>query len=229
MLLAKLPLTAAKLTAAIFCTDFVVMLAMNTLQLKTCLLPILYGGCLLVAGCSIFRAQIILDAHQSYLSTNELKWLVSMVFVLALLCAGVRFPYLLEGRLHHLVGPLASDDNWHIQEINSLVNSLRYPARFSLAPTQYFSLYYAPWMMIAALYLAVPIHGFTIKAAFAIGCAIYQILFSLTFLHIGISIAQSRRHLYWAIYLVGFWAGIASLFALLHPLQDSTWWMVSFG
>ena len=136
---------------------------------------------------------------------------------------------MLEGYLHHLVGAVVYDDTWHFQEINSLVHSVRYPAQCSLVPSRYFSLYYAPWMMIAAIYLAVPLHGFTIKAAFAIGCAIYQFLLCMTLLYIGISRAQSRKQLYWAIYLIACWAGVESFFSAMYYLGRNLVWLRASG
>jgi hypothetical protein len=97
-------------------------------------------------------------------------------------------------------------------------------------PDRYFSLYYAPWMLISALYLALPVDGFTIKAAFAVGYAIYEVLLCLTLLHLGLCRACSRKQLCWAIYLIGCWTGISSLAALLHPLQGYSWaWTLALG
>ena len=93
--------------------------------------------------------------------------------------------------------PVVYHDTWHFPEISSLVIFIRYPAQYSLMPGQYFSLYYAPGMLMAAMYLAVPLHGFTIKIAFAIGCAVYQVLVGMTLLYVGLNRANSRRHFYW--------------------------------
>jgi hypothetical protein len=80
-------------------------------------------------------------------------------------------------------------------------------------------------MMIAAIYLAIPLHGFTIKAAFAIGCAIYQFLLCMTLLYVGISRAQSRKQLYWAVYLIACWAGIESFFSAMYYLRRNLVWL----
>lgn len=202
------------------------MLLMNVFRLYTHWLPVLFFGLLAIAGVCIFRSRLVPQNAPRHLSAKELRWLALLALGLGVLFACVRLPYLLEGHLGHLVGPVVYDDTWHFQEINSLVNSGRYPAQCSLIPTHYFSFYYAPWMLIAALYLAFPIDGFTIKAAFAIGCAIYQILICLALLHIAISRARSRRQLYWAIYLICFWAGMESLFSLLYYADHNPSWML---
>lgn len=230
MQLRKLPGWAAKLACAVFCADFLTMLLMNIFRLYTHWLPVLFFALLLAAGFWAFRSGMLPVGERNYMPPKEQSLLVLLFLGAALLFSGMRFSYLMEGHLHHLVAPIVSDDIWHFQEINSLVNSARYPAHYNLIPGRYFSLYYAPWMLIAALYLALPVDGFTIKAAFAVGYAIYEVLLCLTLLYIGLARARSRRHLYWAIYLIGCWAGISSLFALLHPLQGYGWaWTMNLG
>ncbi len=200
------------------------MLLMNILRLYTHWLPILFFISLIATGVFIFRSHLMLTHEPDYLSRKQQLFLVAATLAIGILFAGVRAPYLLESHLHHLVGPVVYDDTWHFEEINSLVNSARYPAQCSLIPNHYFSFYYAPWMLIAALYLAIPVDGFTIKMAFAIGCAIYQILICLTLLHIAMSRARTRTHLYWAMYLTGFWAGMESIFSLMYYVRRDGWW-----
>lgn len=202
------------------------MLSMNVLRLYTHWLPVLFGGWLLIAITWIFDGRLVPSTVSSDVTDKDRLWLAWLALSVGILFACARIPYLLEGTLHHLVGPVVYDDTWHFQEINSLVNSIRYPAQCSLIPSRYFSFYYAPWMAIAALYLAFPIHGFTIKMSFAIGCAIYQILMCLALLHIGLFHARNRRQLYWAIYIIAFWAGMESLFALLYYSTRNPGWML---
>ncbi|MGB8478091.1 MAG: hypothetical protein WCE63_04520 [Acidobacteriaceae bacterium] len=229
MNLCKISAVAAKIACAVFCADFVTMLLMNTLRLYTHWLPVIFFVALAAGVTWIFRSNLVPVSQPDYLSTQDQRLLLLGMVGLCVVFAGLRLPYVLEGAFHHLVGPVVYDDTWHFPEINSLVNSIRYPAQYSLMPGQYFSLYYAPWMMIAALYLAIPLHGFTIKVAFAIGCAVYQALVGLTLLYVGLNRANSRRHFFWALYLIGFWAGIASLFALIVPFQHNSFWMACFG
>ena len=224
MQFSKLSEHAAKIVCAIFCADFVAMLLMNTGRLYVHWLPVLFFASVAMFGVWIFRSEIFPETAASYLTTSERRSIVLVVLWAALLIAGIRLPYLMEGHLHHLVGPVVYDDTWHFQEINSLVHSIRYPAQCSLIPDRYFSFYYAPWMMIAAIYLALPLHGFTIKAAFAIGCAIYQILLCLTLLYIGLARSRSRRQIFAAVYLVAFWSGVDSISTLMYYLTRRTWW-----
>ncbi len=201
------------------------MFLMNVARLNTYWLPYLFFGLFGAVTIAIFRVQPIASIYPAYLSATQQRRLTLLVLFVAFLLAAARLPYLMEGYLHHLVGPVVYDDTWHFQEINSLVHSVRYPAQCSLVPNRYFSLYYAPWMMIAAIYLAIPLHGFTIKAAFAVGCAIYQILFLLTLLCVGATRGRSRKHLYWAIYLIAGWAGIESFFSVMYYLRRNLVWL----
>ncbi len=219
------PAHAARIGCAVFTADFLTMFLMNVARLDTDWLPYLFFGLFGAAAFAIFRAQRIPSIHPAYLSITHQRRLTLMVLLVVFLLAAARLPYLLEGRLHHLVGPVVYDDTWHFQEINSLVHSVRYPAQCSLVPNRYFSLYYAPWMMIAALYLAIPLHGFTMKAAFAIGCAIYQFLLCMTLLYVGISRSRSRKQLYWAIYLIACWAGTESFFSAMYYVRRNLVWL----
>jgi hypothetical protein len=219
------PAYAARIGCAAFTADFLTMFLMNVARLDTEWLPYLFFGLFGMAAFAIFRARWIPSIHPAYLSIPQQRRLSMLVLFVVFLLAAARLPYLLEGHLHHLVGAVVYDDTWHFQEINSLVHSARYPAQCSLVPNRYFSLYYAPWMMIAAIYLALPLHGFTIKAAFAIGCAIYQFLLCMTLLYVGISRAQSRKQLYWAIYLIACWAGIESFFSAMYYLRRDLVWL----
>ena len=223
------PEYAARIGCAVFTADFVTMFLMNVARLDTDWLPYLFFGLFGAAAFAIFRARRIPSIQAGYLSMPQRRRLTLLVLIIVFLLAAARLPYLLEGHLHHLVGAVVYDDTWHFQEINSLVHSVRYPAQCSLVPSRYFSLYYAPWMMIAAIYLALSIHGFTIKAAFAIGCAIYQFLLCMTLLYIGISRAQSRKQLYWAIYLIACWAGVESFFSAMYYLGRNLVWLRASG
>jgi hypothetical protein len=222
-----IPAFAARLGASVFCADFLTMLLMNVARLKTAWLPVVFFGFFAIAALLAFRSHLVPSIQTSYLSIVQRRRLTLLVLSIVVLLAATRLPYLLEGHLHHLVGPVVYDDTWHFQEINSLAHSAQYPAHCSLIPTRYFSLYYAPWMMIVAIYLAIPVHGFTIKAAFAIGCAIYQFLLCMTLLYIGTSRAKSRKQLYWAIYLIACWAGTESFFSAMYYLRRNPAWLLA--
>ena len=222
-----LPVYATQVCAAVFIADFLTMLVMNVARLNTTWLPFIFFAIFGIAATTVVRSRLVLPIRLTYLAPAQCRRLVWLALLITALLAAARLPYLLEGHLHHLVGAVLYDDTWHFQEINSLAHSAQYPAHCSLIPSRYFSLYYAPWMMIVAIYLAIPLHGFTIKAAFAIGCAIYQFLLCMTLLYLGISRARSRKQLYWAIYLVVLWAGTESFFSAMYYLRRSSAWLLA--
>lgn len=222
-----LPAYATRIGCAVFCADFLTMLLMNVARLRTHWLPFLFFGLLGAMTWWMFHACFLPPIRSTYLSIPRQRCLTLLALAAAFLLAAARLPYLMEGHLHHLVGSVIYDDTWHFQEINSLVHSVRYPAHCSLIPNRYFSLYYAPWMAIAAMYLAIPIHGFTIKAAFAIGCAIYQVLLCLTLLYLVTARAHSVKHLYWAMYLIACWAGMESFFSAMYYLLQNPAWLLA--
>jgi hypothetical protein len=221
-----LPTYAARVGAAVFCADFLTMFLMNVARVHTYWLPFVFFGLFGTAVFFLFHKPLVTSIEPTYLSITQRRRLTLLVLSVTVLMAAARLPYLLEGHLHHLVGSVVYDDTWHFQEINSLAHSAQYPAHCSLIPTRYFSLYYAPWMMIVAIYLAIPLHGFTIKAAFAVGCAIYQFLLCMTLLYVGIARGQSRKQLYWAIYLIACWAGMESFVAAMYYLRRSPSWLL---
>ena len=229
MVLKQVPTYASRLLCAFFCANFLTMLAMNAGRVYTHWLPFLYFLALAAVSFPVFNGNLIPPVHADHLPMQKQRQLTILALVAACFLACVRLPYLMEGLFHHAIGPIVYDDTWHFQEINSLVHSVRYPAQCSLIQNRYFSLYYAPWMLIAALYLAIPVKGFTIKAAFAIGCAIYQLLICLTLLYIGFMRARSLRQLYWAIYITACWAGLESIFSLMYYLQRNPQWLLESG
>ena len=222
-----LPAYAARLCAVVFCADFLTMFLMNVARLRTAWLPLIFFGFFAIAAFLLFRNRLVPSLQPTYISIEQRRRLTLLALLVVVLLAATRLPYLLEGHLHHLVGSVVYDDTWHFQEINSLAHSAQYPAHCSLIPNRYFSLYYAPWMMIVAIYLAIPVHGFTIKAAFAIGCAIYQLLLCMSLLYIGIARGRSRKQLYWAIYLIACWAGTESFFAAMYYLRRNPGWLLA--
>ena len=144
-----LPAYAAQVCAAVFCADFLTMFLMNVARLKTVWLPTIFLGFFAIAALLVFRHRLVPSAEPTSFIAQRRR-LTLLALLITVLLAATRLPYLLEGHLHHLVGPVVYDDTWHFQEINSLAHSAQYPAHCSLIPTRYFSLYYAPWMMIVA-------------------------------------------------------------------------------
>ena len=226
--LISLPATAFRTLLAIFCTNFATMLAMNVFKLASGLQPWVYFPLLALLWWAAGSATPQTTRLTELLPQREAIWLVCGVLVMGVLYASVRFQYPLEPVLHRLALGI-EDDASHTQELNSLIHSLHYPAQSSFTLSDYFSMYYAAWMLPVALYRALSFAFVTFKTVLFLGNAIYAILFPLALSYIVFESAQSRRQIYWAIYLGGFWCGLDWLMILTHPLVPNAFWLMKLG
>jgi hypothetical protein len=60
-------------------------------------------------------------------------------------------PYTYQYVFGELTGAATWDDNWHLQELASLVTTPSFPPRLNFAPDFYLHFYYLPWIPAAAL------------------------------------------------------------------------------
>jgi hypothetical protein len=211
---------AQRLTLAIFGADFLTMLAMNCLRLRPSATPwIFFPATALFFTLSRSCCSVEL---QPRLSPAYVRRLICAAIAFGGLCAAVRWAYVAEP-FRHQISAAVGDDLWHIQELNSLVNSPRYPAGSSFVPANYLSFYYASWMPAVALYFALPFHFFTLSTALFAVNALYDLLLPLTLLGIALPLAKSRRQMNWAIYLVALWSGVQSLYSVQQPFHDDSW------
>lgn len=140
-------------------------------------------------------------------------------------------PYAWQYAAGVLVAPVTWDDNWHFQEVASLVNAERFPPRLNFAPEAYFHFYYVAWVPAAAI-------SALIKTA--TGVPMIKLGYGLGALLLNLAIAWSLiiaiRHLVprqgrgWALgALLIAGAAVDGLFALrylvvLGHLQHAEWW-----
>ena len=228
MLLASLPKIAFRTVLAIFCANFITMLVMNVFKLPASVQPWLYFPLVVVFWWTAARFISKTSRLTELIPKREATWLICGVLVMGVLYASVRFQYPLEPVMHRLALGL-EDDASHTQELNSLINSQHYPAQSSFTLTNYFSLYYAAWMLPVALYKALPFAVPTFKIALFLTNAVYAILFPLALFYIVAESAQSRRQVYWALYLGGFWSGLDVLTNVKHPLVPYAFWPMRLG
>jgi len=218
--------TMQRLTVALFCADMATMLALNLLHLPAHLTPWIF-----LPAVAIFFLLTPSSAQLSatpLFSTKEVRNLTLFALLFGLAMAAVRVGYLAEPFTHRLTF-LVGDDPWHLQELNSLVNTPGYPAQSSFDPRHYLSFYYAPWMAAVAFYFAVPLHAVTLKTALFAVNALYEVLLPLALLDLALRAARTRLHLRWAIYLVALWSGLQSVAAVLRPLEHNSWWMLRYA
>lgn len=117
---------------------------MNALALPGSLLPfVLTIICIL---CAVAFRKLDVEKIDKRLTPFEygLLGLAGVVGVARLI------PYTLQYVDHSLAGAVNFDDNWHFQELASLVNSERFPPRLNFHPDAYLHFYYLPWIPAAA-------------------------------------------------------------------------------
>ncbi len=198
---------------------------MTLLQLSGAVLPVVFVVVLAAAGWGLGRLGF--DWRQPKLEGWE-KALVGFAAAVALLRLG---PYAYQYIAGVLVAPITWDDNWHFQEVASLVNAERYPPRLNFKPDSYFHFYYVPWVPAAAL-------ASVFKSV--TGMAMIKLAYALGALGLCLSIAWvlivAIRHLvapegrpFAMAGLVIAGAGVDGLFAIRHfvalghPLH-AEWW-----
>ncbi len=228
MYLISLPRIAFRTLVAIFCANFATMLAMNVFRLAAGLQPWIYFSLLALLWWATAWVTPRTMRIREILPHREATWLVCGVLVMGLLYASVRFQYPLEPVMHRLALGI-EDDASHTQELNSLINSQHYPAQSSFTLSDYFSMYYAAWMLPVALYRVLYFGFVTFKTVLFLGNAIYAILFPLALCYIVSEAAHNRRQIYWAIYLGGFWCGLDWLMMIAHPLVPAGFWLMKLG
>ncbi|NVO16844.1 MAG: hypothetical protein HXX10_22700 [Rhodoplanes sp.] len=140
-MLARSALAALALLAASVCTAAV----MTALRLPTGLLPPVFA-LLLVAGAVAFsRLPLVADASGP-------RWFEGALIGWAALIQLVRLvPYTAQYVTGHLGAAVNYDDNWHFQELASLVHGARFPPLLNYQPDTHLHFYYVAWMPAAAL------------------------------------------------------------------------------
>ncbi|MDR3764232.1 MAG: hypothetical protein P4M01_09080 [Acidobacteriota bacterium] len=223
----RILLFAMRAALALYLSDILSMAVMNAGCLPTAALPWIYAF-LLAAAWLLTRRLTLPERHADGIGLRQIRNLTLGAIVFSLLLAGLRAGYLLEVPLHRLV-PVLGDDLWHIPELSSLVNSTGYPAESSLQPGMYFSMYYASWMLPAALYKALPLSGVTIKAVLFAANLIYLLAGNLALLYMAVHAAKTRRQLNWSVYLTLLWAGPVSLISIVNFWHHNGWWLNHLG
>lgn len=219
-----------KAASVLFTANIVTMLAMNTLVLRSKWFALVYAMALMLAMVLV-RAARLPAGGESELALSRtdkrILWIGGLVLFLAY--ALPRAGYLAECGLGYVVDPVCWDDRWHFLELNSLVNSPRYPAISAIDPRKYLSFYYAPWMLVVFIHQLVPFGWMTIKAAYFVGYSIYIALtLGLVFYAIA-RLAASRRRFWFLLYTIVLYAGAESVLAVIDPADHHEWWMRQYG
>src|SRR5690349_18635693 len=202
------------------------MLVMNACALPAALfLPVYISG--LAAGWLLVRAAGLEPAVNASLrfSPRHRRFIIAGYLVLALLYVLPRSGYLFEGLFGYATDAVCWDDYWHLQELNSLVNALRFPVVSSFQPGAYLSHYYCVWMLPVFLYKILPFGAMTIKVALFLAHLVYALLVLASAGYLAVLVSRTRNQFFWLHYLVLLCSGAGSLLVLLRPLVSHKWWM----
>ncbi len=167
-----------RLLVQLQCANVLALTLMNAFALRTGYLAIVFV--LSFIGIhwvlrNLLRAESFPPSPLEFSPKEKLGLAIAALLVVFFLAAP-RCLYLFEPQLGIALDPVSADDNWHIQEINSLVHSPRHPPVSSFDSTRYLSFYYAPWMFVAAIYQLLPLPWMTLKVAYSLGCCVYILL-----------------------------------------------------
>lgn len=221
-----------RLLVQLQCANVLTLTLMNAFTLRTGALAFLFILSFLAMHWvlqNLLRAESLPRPPLQF-SIREKTGLAIAALAVVFFLAGPRCLYLLEPQFGIALDPVSADDNWHIQEINSLVHSPRHPPVSSFDSTRYLSFYYAPWIFVAAIYQLLPLSWMTIKATYSLACCVYILLIVHLVLLSALLFCRNKRHFYLFVTLVLFYAGGESFFTFTRPLFHSEWWIAeSFG
>ena len=198
---------------------------MTLMQLSSAALPVVFVVVLAAVAWGLGRLDF--DWRQPKLEAWE-KALIGFAAAVALLRLA---PYAYQYLAGVLVAPITWDDNWHFQEVASLVNAERYPPRLNFNPDSYFHFYYVPWVPAAALAsLLQSLTGLAmIKLAYALGALglCLAIAWGLIVAIRHLVPRDGRRWTMAALLIAG--AAVDGLFAIRHFValghpMHAEWW-----
>jgi hypothetical protein len=203
---------------------------MSFFGLAVARMAVVYVLALTMGGVLFRRANIPLPV----LSRRELLLVVGVGLALAL----PRITYLVEPALGHVVPAANFDDYWHIQELSSLAYSERFPPRSSFDHDFFLGFYYAPWMLMAAIFKAGGAQ--TLRQAFFLGTTFYQLSFVYVVLCAGRVLFTERRQRLAFVATVLAYGGFDFIYAFATMLRGllasgqiymghAEWWAVGFG
>lgn len=162
---ARHPLAGAALAALTLLAASIGTAALATaLRLPTALVPLVFAAFAGVALVAFRRLpRVADDAPLRGWEWALIGWATLMQLVRAV-------PYTAQYVGGRLGAAVHYDDNWHFQELASLVNSERFPPLLNYQPDTHLHFYYVAWMPAAALAELLGLAGLSwLKIAYAVG------------------------------------------------------------
>ena len=222
--------TATGVLIAALVSSFLSASVMTALQLPGTVLP-------LVLALAFAAAAWMLRDLARALAEPPLMRCEQALLAFALLIGLLRLaPYAWQYAAGVLVAPVTWDDNWHFQELASLVNAERFPPRLNFQPEAHLHFYYLAWIPAAGLSsLALTLAGAPlIKLGLALGALALDVGIAwaliVTLRHFcGADAGPARLYALAALVVAG--AAVDGLFALRNLLAagypvHAEWWQL---
>jgi len=211
----------------IIAANIVSLSLMEFFEAATWLLSIVYPAVFAIAVWQFRSAGVPFPM----LSRRTHGYVAAVVAVLAL----PRIAYFLEPVLGYSTDAACWDDWWLVQEFSSIIYSPHFPPESTLAHGFYFSFYFAPWILGAALFQL--LHLGTVKQAIFLTGLIYNFAFVYAAVYAAkLAFPQEPRRsklLLGVVLLYGGFDIFFGLFKLLHgaALGDlhAEWWAYFLG
>ncbi|MFH0703183.1 MAG: hypothetical protein V2B14_06580 [bacterium] len=217
-----------KIIIILFISNILSMVLMNVFVVKTDFLVCVYMLSIAISTFLTNKINIKNLKNSTIVFSKKEKIFISVFFILLFLAYIMpRLVYVLEPKLGYIADALG-DDIGHIPELNSLINSERYPPVSSFFHEKYLSYYYAPWMFMAFIYYILPFSFVTAKMAYFIGYSVYILLILYLAFYFCLYLSKNKKQFYILIYLTILYSGIDSILIFLTPFRHNEWWMRDF-
>lgn len=197
---------------------------MNVLGLPGPVLPLVLLACILAAAWAL--RGMARSWRQPSLEMHE-RALIAFALVVGLLRLG---PYAWQYVSGTLVAPVTWDDNWHFQELASLVNAEHWPPRLNFQPEAHFHFYYVPWLPAAAISsILLTLTGAPmIKLGYALGALLLDLAIAWSLIVIVRHFCPGPGRLAALVALLVAGAAVDGIFALRNLAagqpSHSEWW-----
>lgn len=213
--------------AAVLGANVVTMSVANFFEVRTSAIALNYAAAF--AAC----ASLFIRSRVSFPSLSRREHLLCVAAGLILFLP--RMAYLFEGALGYAVNAACPDDWSHIQELASMVHSVRYPVRTTFDRDKLLGFYYAAWMPGAAVFSAASLAGAitTVKVALGLTNLLYGLFFAYAAMYAAKILFAERRHQLALVIGLLLYGGFDFLWWLARdypvPTTGAEWWTMEFG
>jgi hypothetical protein len=218
-----------KIFIIILISNISTMITMNLFVISTNYFVYIYSLSLFLSYLLIRKIDLRFTRDHDLLSVKEKKWLICALIFMAFLFILPRSGYVIEYFKGYVIRPICFDDIFHLQEVNSLINSEKYPPVSSFDKGRYLSFHYASWMLIVFIYKIFPFRFNTIKISYFIGYSFYILFMIYLAPYFSYRVSRTKTQFYFLFYLIFFYAGFESFWIFFRPLSHNEWWMNEFG